>query len=287
MQIQIHALPGGEPAPHPTQTIVVADEADAFPCRRCMTDAQPGERLLLLPYDPFRAESPYTGHGPIFVHADGCEPFRQNGEVPEQLRRRLLAIRAYDSNAMMIGVGRRRRDIHGGSRTAPAGRPRSRLRPRALRTRGLLRVPGGARLTGARPRACVQARGPSRAVGQPGGGAMIALKDGAHSAYAFRTASVRNFPVGLNWLSTVTDLFTVVTPPLIEKQTRCRSGLTSGNVFGFGPGTTLTAGLHRLITLLTLICGIGVGENWSWAQTLAGSPGTVWPVGSVSARCST
>jgi len=103
MQIQIHALPGGEPAPHPTQTILVADEADAFPCRRCMTDAQPGDRLLLLPYDPFGAESPYTGHGPIFVHADGCEPFRENGEVPEQLRRRLLAIRAYDRNAMMIG----------------------------------------------------------------------------------------------------------------------------------------------------------------------------------------
>ena len=104
MKIQIHALPGGEPVLHRTQTVVIADEPNAFPCRRCMTDAEPGERMLLLPYDPFPAESPYSGRGPVFVHADGCEPFRQNGEVPEQLRRRLLAIRAYDRNAMMIGA---------------------------------------------------------------------------------------------------------------------------------------------------------------------------------------
>jgi hypothetical protein len=102
MQIQIRALPGGEPAPHPTQTIVVADEPHAFPCRRCMTDAEPGERLLLLPYDPFPSQSPYTAQGPIFVHADGCQAFRQNGELPAQLQRRLLAIRAYDANAMMV-----------------------------------------------------------------------------------------------------------------------------------------------------------------------------------------
>jgi hypothetical protein len=103
MEIQIHALPGGEPAAYAAQTIVVADEPHSFPCRRCMTDAAPGERLLLLPYDPFPSESPYTGQGPIFVHADGCEPFRQNGEVPDQLRRRQLAIRAYDRDAMMVG----------------------------------------------------------------------------------------------------------------------------------------------------------------------------------------
>ncbi len=104
MEIQIQALPGGEPSPHPTQTVVIADEPNAFPCRRCLTDAEPGERMLLLPYDPFRSDSPYTGEGPIFVHADVCDPFRPNGEVPGQLIRRMLSIRAYDARGMMVGA---------------------------------------------------------------------------------------------------------------------------------------------------------------------------------------
>jgi uncharacterized protein DUF1203 len=105
MPIAIHALPAGEPTPAPTTTLIVADEAESYPCRRCMTDALPGERLLLLEYDPFHVRSPYTGHGPIFVHADGCEPFRFEGRIPVQLRRRLLAVRAYDQDAMMRDCG--------------------------------------------------------------------------------------------------------------------------------------------------------------------------------------
>jgi hypothetical protein len=105
MPVAIHALPTGEPVPAPTTTSVVADAPDSYPCRRCMTDALPGERLLLLEYDPFDVASPYTGHGPIFVHADGCEPFRDEGRIPGQLRRRLLAVRAYDQNAMMRECG--------------------------------------------------------------------------------------------------------------------------------------------------------------------------------------
>ena len=105
MPIAIHALPAGEPARAPTTTLIVTDEAESYPCRRCMTDALPGERLLLLEYDPFHVRSPYTGHGPIFVHADGCEPFRFEGRIPVQLRRRLLAVRAYDQNAMMRDCG--------------------------------------------------------------------------------------------------------------------------------------------------------------------------------------
>ena len=105
MPIAIQALPTGEPAPAPTTTLVIADAPDAYPCRRCMTDALPGERLLLLEYDPFHVRSPYTGHGPIFVHADACEPFRHQGGIPAQLQRRLLAVRAYDENAMMRACG--------------------------------------------------------------------------------------------------------------------------------------------------------------------------------------
>jgi hypothetical protein len=55
----IHALPAGEPdQSHPSARVVVADAPDSYPCRRCLTDARVGERLLLLPYDPFPQASP-------------------------------------------------------------------------------------------------------------------------------------------------------------------------------------------------------------------------------------
>jgi hypothetical protein len=102
MSFTIRALPAGEPeTPQVDARTVVADDPGSYPCRRCLRDAEVGDRLLLLPYDPFLHASPYTGDGPVFVHADGCEPHVPNGEVPPQLRSRLLAVRGYDEGSMM------------------------------------------------------------------------------------------------------------------------------------------------------------------------------------------
>ena len=75
------------------------------PCRRCLRDADAGEALVLAPYDPFTVRSPYAGEGPVFVHADGCEPFAPApGRLSEQIAGRRLSIRAYDGDAMMTGA---------------------------------------------------------------------------------------------------------------------------------------------------------------------------------------
>jgi len=72
------------------------------PCRRCLRDAKVGEALVLAPYNPFTRTSPYAGEGPVFVHANGCEPFRSVPDtVSEQVHGRVLAVRAYDADAMM------------------------------------------------------------------------------------------------------------------------------------------------------------------------------------------
>ena len=74
------------------------------PCRRCLRNAEAGEALVLTPYDPFTVRSPYAGEGPVFVHADGCEPF---APAPGQLcraDRRRAAAGAYDGEAMMTGA---------------------------------------------------------------------------------------------------------------------------------------------------------------------------------------
>ena len=82
---------------------VVADVPDAFPCRRCLTDLEPGEAALLVSHDPFPvgADSAYRGPSPVFVHERDCAPAAVS-EVPEQQRRRLLSVRSFDGSAVMI-----------------------------------------------------------------------------------------------------------------------------------------------------------------------------------------
>lgn len=80
---------------------LTVDEPNSYPCRRCLTDAEVGEQALLISYDPFLADSVYRGEGPIFIHAENCKAFGGEPAVPEQLRSRLLSLRAYDGHQMM------------------------------------------------------------------------------------------------------------------------------------------------------------------------------------------
>jgi len=79
----------------------VADGPNAYPCRVSLRDAQPGERLLLLPYEHHALATPYRASGPIFVREAAADTTFSNDEVPDQLRRRLLSIRAYGEDGMM------------------------------------------------------------------------------------------------------------------------------------------------------------------------------------------
>lgn len=81
----------------------VADEKPGFPCRVTLEDAEPGEELILLSFAHQPAEtSPYRAEGPIFVRQSARESYRHNGEVPPVLRSRLLSLRGYDQNDLMI-----------------------------------------------------------------------------------------------------------------------------------------------------------------------------------------
>jgi hypothetical protein len=88
-------------SPSASRVTVAVDAPDAYPCRRCLNDGEPGEMMTLMSYNPFLGESPYSGPGPVFVHAEGCVSFN-GGRVPAQLRRRLLAVRAYDASHLML-----------------------------------------------------------------------------------------------------------------------------------------------------------------------------------------
>lgn len=79
----------------------VADSSPGWPCRRCLRDAEVGEVMLLVAYDPWTVDSPYRQSGPVFVHERSCQA-RGGAELPEQLTSRLLSVRVIDRNGMQV-----------------------------------------------------------------------------------------------------------------------------------------------------------------------------------------
>lgn len=73
-----------------------------YPCRISLTDSQPGDELLLVNYEHHPVDSPYRMRFAIYVRR-GEETYDAVDRVPEQLRLRQLAVRAFDSSAMMVG----------------------------------------------------------------------------------------------------------------------------------------------------------------------------------------
>jgi len=72
------------------------------PCRVSLTDAQPGDELLLVNYEHHSVDSPYRMRFAIYVRR-GEERYDAIDQIPEQLHSRTLAVRAFDGNAMMVG----------------------------------------------------------------------------------------------------------------------------------------------------------------------------------------
>jgi hypothetical protein len=66
-----------------------------------LEDAEPGETLLLLNHEHLPVETPYRSRHAIYVREGADRPARYAGTVPEQLRSRLLSVRAFDDSGMM------------------------------------------------------------------------------------------------------------------------------------------------------------------------------------------
>lgn len=81
---------------------VFVDEKPGFPCRVSLMDADVQETVLLLPFPHHDVASPYRASGPIFVRPGVATATPAVGEVPTMLRHRLLSLRAYDADAMLV-----------------------------------------------------------------------------------------------------------------------------------------------------------------------------------------
>jgi hypothetical protein len=72
------------------------------PCRVSLTDATPGDEVILTNYEHHAVDNPYRMRFAIYVRK-GEETYDEIDEVPEQLRNRQLAARAFDRDGMMVG----------------------------------------------------------------------------------------------------------------------------------------------------------------------------------------
>jgi len=80
-----------------------ADERrPGYPCRVSLTDAEPGDELILVNYEHHPVDSPYRMRFAVYVRR-GEKTYDAVDAIPEQLRIRTLAVRAFDTNAMMAG----------------------------------------------------------------------------------------------------------------------------------------------------------------------------------------
>lgn len=73
-----------------------------LPCRVSLEDTAGGEELILVHHEHLaRTDTPFRASGPIFVRRDAARASFTN-ELPPQMTSRLLSLRAYDADAMMV-----------------------------------------------------------------------------------------------------------------------------------------------------------------------------------------
>jgi hypothetical protein len=106
--------------------LVIAEPGS--PCRVSLTDAVPGERLLLINHVHQPADSPFRASHAIYVREHAVEARPLPREVPPALAARLLSLRAFNEAGNIVAA-----DVVEGTAAAPV-------------IAGLLAVPGAAYL---------------------------------------------------------------------------------------------------------------------------------------------
>jgi hypothetical protein len=98
----LFAMSDADLAAHGAVRQIADGRTPGYPCRVSLTDSQPGDELVLVNHEHHPVDSPYRMRFAIYVRR-GEQTYDEVDQVPEQLRLRTLAVRAFDSNAMMVG----------------------------------------------------------------------------------------------------------------------------------------------------------------------------------------
>ncbi len=114
MSFQINALPQDAFAPLfklseadlKTQRAsrLIVEEASGTPCRVSLKDAEVGETVLLVNFTHLDQQSPFAASHAIFVREGARQAELAINEVPEMLSSRMLSLRGFDANHMMLAA---------------------------------------------------------------------------------------------------------------------------------------------------------------------------------------
>jgi hypothetical protein len=81
-------------------------DGDGVPCRHCLAIVAVDAPYLILAHRPFATIQPYAECGPIFLHADACERYAENAELPTMLTSDQYILRGYNEQERIIyGTG--------------------------------------------------------------------------------------------------------------------------------------------------------------------------------------
>src|SRR5262245_10497551 len=78
----------------------IADEKPGYPCRVSLTDAEPGQPVILVHYEHHPVASPYRASHAIYVR-EGEATYDAVDQVPDALRSRLLSVRGFDKGGFL------------------------------------------------------------------------------------------------------------------------------------------------------------------------------------------
>lgn len=80
----------------------VVAEKPGTPCRVSMEDADVGETVILVNYEHQPEDSPYQATHAVFVRQNAKQAQLAVNEVPEVIRSRLISLRFFNNDHMMI-----------------------------------------------------------------------------------------------------------------------------------------------------------------------------------------
>jgi hypothetical protein len=81
----------------------IADAKPGFPCRVSLTDAEPGQPVILTHFEHHAVASPFRASHAIYVRS-GERQFDAIDQIPEQLRLRMLSLRGFDRDGMLVAA---------------------------------------------------------------------------------------------------------------------------------------------------------------------------------------
>jgi hypothetical protein len=77
---------------------------DAAPCRHCLRTFTVGQDYrILFTYNRFSGADSLPQPGPVYIHADPCPRYNEDGGFPEELRGSPRTIEAYGAGRQLLG----------------------------------------------------------------------------------------------------------------------------------------------------------------------------------------